>query len=114
MFLFIIINPLIFCSHKNSNTSHVLIYHISNDCNRIFNSIQIHLMFLFIAHSLGIPDQYINSNTSHVLIYREINKYKFRESINSNTSHVLIYHPVSCIPENQEKIQIHLMFLFIH
>ena len=77
--------------HRDSNTSHVLIYHMYLIFYLYRITIQIHLMFLFIFVFKRPFITTINSNTSHVLIYHCTKLHKIIFVKNSNTSHVLIY-----------------------
>ena len=70
MFLFILKKDGIKQLESHLNTSHVLIYHLSN---------------------FEAGRTYTNLNTSHVLIYLVKNRRKKQCKKDLNTSHVLIY-----------------------
>ncbi len=78
------------------------------------NIIQIHLMFLFIIlHCTLTVSIIVYSNTSYVLIYLGSSSVMLCLLSYSNTSYVLIYPIPFCRKCGVNKIQIHLMFLFI-
>ena len=101
-----------------------------------WESIQIHLMLLFIHNFSGSATnfqifKYIScyclssaqrtltawnrySNTSHVIVYRFRKKIQRSEQHNSNTSHVIVYLVRIYSGRIPSRIQIHLMLLFIH